>query len=205
VKAQREMEQFGRRADAKRKAEAAWDMHVNHSVPTPAIALTPWEGPSAYKGQMYSDRGAAHKAIVRVQAAVDAMEPTPSLEDMRTAARTRNERMAYEVNRIFRRHHPLLDRAGRIVRNDKGEPLDDDMVKLAAVDRMIKLDDRLARLYGMDAATKYEHTGPEGGAIPVEHRISSLRDRLDRLKLVQGGASVAAPTRELPAPTEGTG
>ncbi|HTI77439.1 MAG TPA: hypothetical protein VL634_20740 [Mycobacterium sp.] len=40
-----------------------------------------------------------------------------------------------------------------------GEPYEDDAPVLAAVDRMIKLDEREAKLLGLDAKTEMDHTG----------------------------------------------
>ncbi len=48
---------------------------------------------------------------------------------------------------------------GRVVRDDDGEPILDDAPVLAAVDRLVKLDDEEAKLLGLYAEQKISHSG----------------------------------------------
>jgi hypothetical protein len=50
-----------------------------------------------------------------------------------------------------------------------------------AVDRLVKLEARRAKLLGLDAPTRQELSGPGGGAIPVEAQTSLAR-KLDDLR-----------------------
>jgi len=50
-----------------------------------------------------------------------------------------------------------------------------------AVDRLVKLEQRRARLLGLDAPARQEISGPGGGAVPIEAR-SALESKLDELR-----------------------
>lgn len=78
--------------------------------------------------------------------------------------------------------------------------------KLGAVDRALRVAERRARLLGLDAAQQVQHSGPDGGPIPVdvsgmteEEKEARLRDlvaeaqrRLDRQQA--GEAPTGAPS-----------
>lgn len=59
-------------------------------------------------------------------------------------------------------------------------------LKLEAVDRLVKLDARIAKLLGLEAPVKKEISGPEGAPIEVDAR-GELTDKLARL--IAGEAS----------------
>lgn len=77
---------------------------------------------------------------------------------------------------------------------------DGDMVQsprqLDAVATMLRIDEREAKLLGLDAATRSELSGPNGGAIPLQAR-SALETKLDqlagRLGAKLGGTPGAGP------------
>lgn len=56
------------------------------------------------------------------------------------------------------RPHPILDREGNVV----GEEID-----VRAVDTILRLMDRRAKLNGLDAPVRTELSGPDGGAVPL--------------------------------------
>lgn len=58
---------------------------------------------------------------------------------------------------IRRRHVAISD--GRIVHDAAGDPIADDGPLLAAVDRLVKIQDREAKLYGLDARPEVQITG----------------------------------------------
>ena len=58
---------------------------------------------------------------------------------------------------VLERHHVTVSQ-GRVVQLD-GEPLPDDGPVLQAIDRLLKLQERRARLLGLDAAQKLDVSG----------------------------------------------
>jgi hypothetical protein len=56
---------------------------------------------------------------------------------------------------------------------------------VARVDRCLRIMERRAKLLGLDAPSKQEHTGKDGGAIPVrvalspEQALAELREELE--------------------------
>jgi hypothetical protein len=56
---------------------------------------------------------------------------------------------------VLARPHPLVQ-GGRIVLDQQGQPLRDDGPTLAALDRVLKIQERRARLLGLDAPTKLD-------------------------------------------------
>jgi hypothetical protein len=69
---------------------------------------------------------------------------------------------------------------------------------LEAIDRLVKLDVRRARLLGLDAPAKQEIAGPGGGPIPMEAK-SSLESKLDALGKRLGGAEPGRAAGARPA------
>lgn len=187
----RDRPRTARGLDQRRKEIQAWEMRT-HGVPFGVIAQTPWNGPAAHQGEhgpcMYGDRQAAYNAVRRCQEDLDMQEPTPQVEEIRTELRQRTDVLYYETSRILRRTHPVLDRQGRIVKDENGRPLDDDMVKLAAIREMRQLQAEMAKIGGAYAATKYEVAGPDGGAIPIESRIADLTKRIEKFRVIDGGS-----------------
>lgn len=51
------------------------------------------------------------------------------------------------------REHPVVNQ-GRVIRGEDGEPLKDAMPRLAALNALLKIQDRRAKLMGLDAAVK---------------------------------------------------
>ncbi len=55
-----------------------------------------------------------------------------------------------------------------------------------AIDRALRIMERRARLLGLDAATKTEHTGKEGGPIRYERQYTEFSDEeLEQAILVE--------------------
>lgn len=60
--------------------------------------------------------------------------------------------------------------------------------QVGAVDRVIKLLEREARLAGLDAAEKFEHSGPDGGPITIDEIRSDVSARLTALARQRRGS-----------------
>lgn len=98
----------------------------------------------------YGSAANAHRAVQRTLAAIprDAAEELVQLEldqlDMMTAA----------VIEVLEANHYVVSQGRLIYLNDDAPPLTDDSPVLAAVDRLLKIQERRARLLGLDQPTK---------------------------------------------------
>lgn len=99
----------------------------------------------------YANRSAAYKAVKRGLLAV-VKEPAEGLVQLQL---DRLDAMAREVLAIIDREH-LVSSAGRLVLGQDGNPVRDDSVRLQAIDRLLKIEERRAKLLGLDSATKVE-------------------------------------------------
>jgi len=102
----------------------------------------------------YADRQSAGKDIDRALAAntgqvADAAAERRPLEAERLDAM---ERAAWAV---LRRPHTLVSQ-GRVMKDDAGRPMVDDGPILDAIDRLLKIQARRARLFGLDAPVKVQ-------------------------------------------------
>ena len=68
-----------------------------------------------------------------------------------------------------------------------------------AIDRVIRIMERRAKLFRLDPPEQRELSGPEGGPIAIEHARSLLADRLARF--VEGPEPIASADLDLDAPT----
>jgi hypothetical protein len=59
--------------------------------------------------------------------------------------------------------------------------------QVGKIDRLIKILEREARLAGLDAAEKFEHSGPDGGPITVDEMRSDVAARLTALAAQRRG------------------
>lgn len=65
--------------------------------------------------------------------------------------------LAEEAHKILRTRHYVVTQSGKLVEHpETGEPLLDDGPVLAAIDRLVKILDRIAKLRGLDAPQKLE-------------------------------------------------
>lgn len=101
----------------------------------------------------YADHSGARKAVARALAALVA-EPAGH---MRTIQLARIDLALVEVFRVMRTQHIAVSN-GRVIMDpaDPTKPLRDDGPTLAAIDRLIRLEERRAKLLGLDAPTRVE-------------------------------------------------
>lgn len=116
------------------------------------------------------------------------------VHELRKEAAERLDELRREAYAVLKARHPLVA-AGAVVYekypvaliDDEGEPyiewragdepLEDAGPKLAAIDVLRKLEDRWAKLWGLDAPVKIEH----GGAVDVRYEVhlpDNLREHL---------------------------
>lgn len=129
---------------------------------TKAIQLraagTSWETIAGELG--YASRGAACNDVAR---ALDQRlkEQNDQTEHLRAIELERLDAVEREVWDVLRRRHVLVS-GGKVVRDDSvddGQPLEDDGPTLAAVDRLVKIGERRAKLQGIDAPVKVDQGG----------------------------------------------
>jgi len=118
----------------------------------------------------YGDKSNAHRSI---QAVLMETIKAPA-EELRAREVLRAEEIYVLAREIALRSHPTVSHGKVIyVKNEatgKEVPLIDDAPKLSAMDRMLKAGERLAKLKGLDAPTKFENLTLEA----VQAQIAAL-------------------------------
>lgn len=102
----------------------------------------------------YASRGAAYDGVQRALQAV-VREPA---EELRTLELERLDRLARAAEQVLEAHHVRVS-GGGIVQGMDGHPVEDSGPVLAAIDRLLKIQERRARLLGLDSPVKQEITG----------------------------------------------
>jgi hypothetical protein len=82
----------------------------------------------------------------------------PAVTEYRARQGAELRMMREVVQDVVQRRHLAINVAG-VVRDEQGNPLKDEMPVLAAVDRLLKISDREAKLYGLDARPEIQITG----------------------------------------------
>jgi hypothetical protein len=100
----------------------------------------------------YGDRSHAYRAIQRALAAI----PTEAAEELRRLHSARLDYLATQALQILEREHVTITQAGRIVVDDEGRQIVDDGPTLAAIDRLLRIQERQAKLMGLDAPSRHE-------------------------------------------------
>ncbi|MEV5944434.1 hypothetical protein [Streptomyces sp. NPDC051994] len=100
--------------------------------------------------------------------------------------------LAEEAHKILRARHYVVTASGRIVEDpETGQPLEDDGPVLAAIDRLVKILDRIAKLRGLDAPQRLEVMTIDA----IEAAIADLNQQL-----AATDAEAEAPARTEGAP-----
>ncbi|SRR6266511_1782544 len=125
----------------------------------------------------------AHQIVTK---ALDATVQEPA-DELRSLELARLDQMWVEALKVLRRRHVVVSH-GEIVRDD-GRPLEDDAPVLHAIDRLLKIQERRARLLGLDAPTQAKVTVISEDAVDAEIR----RLEAELVSLDQAGQAPAAP------------
>lgn len=169
-----------KRADTAQRRRQAIDMRMaGASFQTIADALG------------YNSRGAACQDITRaLEAAV--MEQGRSVEAYREEELQRLDLLLAEAWAVLKRAHVTVSH-GRIVRDDLEEPILDDGPTLAAIDRILKIQERRAKFLGLDAPQRHEVVSID--AVDAEIARLSAELGLDQTPPASGtpGAAAASP------------
>ncbi|MFJ8690296.1 hypothetical protein [Micromonospora wenchangensis] len=103
----------------------------------------------------YNSRGAACQDVTRALEA-NIAEQNRAVEVYREEELQRLDLLMAEAWRVLRRQHVTVSH-GRIIRDEEtDQPLLDDGPVLAAIDRVLKIQERRAKFLGLDAPTRVE-------------------------------------------------
>lgn len=100
----------------------------------------------------YCDASAASKAISRALAAV----PAEGVDALRRMQSERLDYLLAKALEVLESKHYAHSQSGQLLRGPDGEVLLDDGPVLAAIDRIVRIEERRARLMGLDAPTRLE-------------------------------------------------
>jgi hypothetical protein len=116
----------------------------------------------------YASKGAAYDGVHRALMAVVA----EAGEDVRRIELERLDRMWESALAIAERFHVVVSN-GRVV-YDGERPVEDDMPALQAIDRLLRIQERRARLLGLDAPTKTEVRHVDVVDAEIERLVAQL-------------------------------
>lgn len=102
----------------------------------------------------YTTRGAACQDISRALEQSVA-EQTRSVESYREEELQRLDALLAEAWAVLKRQHVTVSH-GRLIRDESDEPILDDGPTLSAIDRILKIQERRAKLLGLDAPQRHE-------------------------------------------------
>lgn len=131
-------------ASAERDAEAL--RHRSRGLSYRAIAME----------MGWADVSSAHDAVQRALAATI---PAETAADVRQLELDRLDRMFEAAVKVLEGRHITVSQGRIIVDPESNEPLADDAPILQAIDRMLRIQDRRAKLLGLDAETKVNLSG----------------------------------------------
>lgn len=132
----------------------------------------------------YGDKGTAYRAVQRGLAAI-VQEPAAELLRLELE---QLDYMAQQVIKVLERRHVSVSH-GQIVYHG-GKPVRDDGPVLAAVDRLLKIQERRAKLLGLDAPKRLEVVTIDW----LDEQIRTLTAELERqLAAELGSGHPAAP------------
>jgi hypothetical protein len=119
----------------------------------------------------WSQGSVAARAVSRALSEV----PTQDIEEVRKVEIERLDELAMRAKVIMLRRHYAISANGRAaVHPETGEVLEDDGPSLQALDRLLRIQERRARLLGLDAAQKYEVRTVDD----LDARLSALAEQL---------------------------
>jgi len=105
----------------------------------------------------YSSRAVACKDVSRALEE-RLKEQADQADHLRAVELERLDTLEREVWTVLRRRHVTVS-GGKLVADEDGIPLQDDGPTLAAVDRLVRIAERRARLLGLDSPVKVDQTG----------------------------------------------
>ena len=129
----------------------------------------------------YADRGAAWKAIQRVLVETARTTGTETLRQQMLAEVAELPRVAWED---VTHPQPLVDRMGRVVRDEDGEPIADLQQKAASMQVILRALERLAKLRGLDAPKR--SVSASMNVADIDAVVKMAREELARIENEHG-------------------
>jgi hypothetical protein len=142
----------------------------------------------------YSHRENARRAVSRALLAIVA-EPA---EDLRALELARLDQMWIDVLEVLRREHVTVSHGRVIYSEETGQPIIDDGPVLSAIDRLLRIQDRRAKLLGLDAPSKHEVVTIDA----IDAEIAKLEAEQAALG-EQSGGTEAGKASEAPGTSRG--
>lgn len=131
----------------------------------------------------YGDRANAYRAVQKALAAV----PVEAVEELRRLHMARLDYLATQALAVLEREHLTISQGGRIVTDDDGRQILDDGPVLAALDRLLRIQERQAKLMGLDAPSRHEVM-----------TLDALDARIAELAAQLGGEAAASEAAQAP-------
>lgn len=121
-----------------------------------------WQAIADHLG--YADRATAHKAVQRLRIAII----TPAIDEMRDAEDAKLDKVETACMAVLEAKHLKFHDGAALTH--EGEPVIDDTAVLAATAQLLKVAERRARLWGLDAPIKTDI----GGAVHVKYELPGV-------------------------------
>lgn len=124
----------------------------------------------------YADASGAYRAVQRALAAV----PAESVDELRAVQRAQIDALTAKAIEILESTHYAYTVHGDLIHGPDGQPLLDSVPTLQAIDRLIRLAERLSKLMGLDAPSRHE-------VITLDYLDAQIRDAAEELARAQAG------------------
>lgn len=124
----------------------------------------------------YETASGAYKAVQRALAAV----PAEDVDELRRIQSEQIDALTAKAIEVLESTHYAHTVHGDLVRGPDGEPMIDSMPTLHAIDRLLRLAERRAKLMGLDAPARHEVT-------TLDYLDAQIRDAAAELARAQAG------------------
>lgn len=140
-----------------------------------------------YEELGYASRQAASRDFSRALEQ-NIAEQHSSMEVYREAELMKLDDLAVQATRILLTAHYVVTQSGRLVEDPRtGQPMRDDGPALAAIDRLVRIGDRRAKLLGLDAPQRMEVLTLDA----IDAHIAELNEQLAAADFEVGEAAAA--------------
>lgn len=131
--------------------------------------------------------GVSHQTIANWSRAEADATVLPLANELRTQQLERLDQMRQSALEVLERYHVVVNQ-GRVVELD-GTPIEDDAPVLAAIDRLLKIEERRSKLMGLDAPVRSEiEARVEPKPATLIAKIEAAREAVARKEAELGGS-----------------
>jgi hypothetical protein len=161
--------------------------HVERDARACLLSSQGWSHSQIQRELGYGSRGDVSKAIKKVLAETAREHGTEALREQQLTAMSAASRVMWER---IEHPQPLVDRLGRIVRDDDDNPVVDVQALAAAVAQVVKIAERVSRLRGLDAPRR---------SVQANMNVTDIEGTIELAKaaLAQMGQQRAEDTRRV--------